>query len=97
MSVESDRPASYFASFRNFELRTWETSGRYSWTVKNSDTGEQLANGDAKDLPSAMVAAAEAAGADWGSVKWRGRDDETGELLKDEHESPAHQSEVESS
>jgi len=90
--MEPDQTVSYHACFRNFELRTWETNDRYWWTVKNSDTGEQLANGDARDLPSAMVAAAESAGADWGSVKWRGRDDETGEL-KDEHESPEHQSE----
>jgi hypothetical protein len=67
------KPASYCASFRNVELRTWENNGRYSWIVKSATAGEQIAEGDAADLPTAMVAAAEAAGADWGSVKWRGR------------------------
>ena len=82
--MQPDKPASYCASFRNFELRTWKTNGGYSWTVKNTNTGELTAEGDAADLPTAMVAAAEAAGADWGSVKWRGRADESDELVEAE-------------
>ena len=63
----------YVSSFRDRELKIWESGGGYQWSVTNSGNGEAI------DLESAMVAAAQAAGADWGSVKWRGaneRDDD---------------------
>ena len=63
--------ATYSASFRNIRLRAWESNGRYPWTVANSETGEIIAQGEAVSRENAMVAAAQAAGSDWGTVRWR--------------------------
>ena len=65
----------YTASFRNLELKTWDSDGRYPWTVTDSDSGAQVAAGESTDLMSAMVAAAQAAGSDWGTAKWRDPDE----------------------
>ena len=73
--MEEDR--SYFASFAGLELRTWEATGRYHWTVKSHSTGDELAAGEAADLASAMIAAAQVAGAEWGAVRWRSPGDES--------------------
>lgn len=73
--MQQEKPQSYFASFGQLDLRTQEANGRYAWTVKDSMTGDQIAGGEAADLPGAMVNAAEAAGAEWGAVRWRGRED----------------------
>ena len=69
----------YSASFRNLELRTWEANQRHCWSVNTAETAEPIASGEAVDLASAMVRAAEAAAADWGSVKWRRRGGESDE------------------
>ena len=68
----------YVASFRNRSLRTWETESGYMWQVTDSDAGEIIAEGEAASREDAMITAAGAAGADWGSAKWRrpGEEDE---------------------
>ncbi len=70
-----DQPA-YTAQFRNLELKIVTGNGTYLWTVARG--AEEVARGEAHELEGAMVAAAEAARADWGSVRWRGieEDDE---------------------
>ena len=68
-------PITYFASFRTLELMIWESQGRHSWRVTHPNKA-LIAQGDAPDLESAMVAAAQAAQADWGSVKWRAPDED---------------------
>jgi hypothetical protein len=73
--MEEER--SYFASLANLELRTWEASGRYCWTVKDSSTGDEIGGGEAADLASAMIAAAQVAGAEWGAVRWRSSGDDS--------------------
>jgi hypothetical protein len=59
------------ASFRNQNLRTWETNSGYPWQVTNSVTGELIAQGEAISRENAMIDAAQAAGADWGNARWR--------------------------
>jgi len=68
----------YAASFQNHDLRTWETEGGYLWKVTSSITGDVIAQGEALSLENAMIGAAQAAGADWGTARWRslGGDDE---------------------
>jgi hypothetical protein len=63
--------ATYCASFRNQELRIWESVEYCRWGVTNLETGDMIAQGEAADRASAMVSAAQAAQADWGSVRWR--------------------------
>lgn len=70
-------PATYSASYGHMELRTCQASGRYLWTVKNSHTGAETAHGEAADLAGAMIAAAEAVGAEWGAVRWHNREDKS--------------------
>jgi hypothetical protein len=68
----------YVASFRNHDLRTWETKSGYLWEVTKADTGETVAQGEAVSRENAMIDAAQAAGADWGNARWRspGEEDE---------------------
>jgi len=67
----------YDASFQNQNLRTWETKGGYLWKVTNSLTGEIIAQGEALSQENAMIGAAQAAGADWGSARWRSLGDDS--------------------
>lgn len=69
--MKQEETAAYSASFRNLELRIWATNGRYPWSVTNSATGEVTSQGEAADPESAMVDTAQAAEADWGTVRWR--------------------------
>jgi hypothetical protein len=65
---------SYTATFRDLELSVCETAGGYWWIVRNSQTGEEAGRGEttgSSGLEDAMVAAAQAARADWGVVRWR--------------------------
>lgn len=64
------------ASFRGQALRVWERGSGYCWSVGRADTGEMVAEGEARSREDAMVRAAEAAGADWGNAKWRRAEDE---------------------
>jgi hypothetical protein len=68
----------YVASFRDQNLRTWQTESGHLWEVTNSVTGEIIARGEALTRENAMIGAAEAAGADWGNARWRspGEDDD---------------------
>jgi predicted DsbA family dithiol-disulfide isomerase len=61
----------WVASFQNHNLRTWGTTSGYLWKVTNSVTGEIIAQGEAISREDAMIDAAQAAGADWGSARWR--------------------------
>ena len=61
----------WVASFKNQNLRAWETEDGYLWNVTNSVTGETIAQGEAVSREDAMIDAAQAAGADWGSARWR--------------------------
>ena len=76
MSQENTR--TYVASFQNHSLRTWEAENGNLWKVTNSVTGEIVAEGEALSRENAMIDAARAAGADWGSARWRslGEDNE---------------------
>lgn len=65
------KTATYSASFRNKALAIRESGEHWLWSVTNSETGEEVAEGEAIDRATAMVQAAEAAEADWGSAKWR--------------------------
>jgi hypothetical protein len=69
--MKLEKTAAYSASFRNQELRIWESKGCWPWSVTNPETGEVIAQGEAVDRDSAMVRASQAAEADWGSVRWR--------------------------
>jgi len=60
----------YFATLGDLELTVQESNDHYSWGVKNSKTGEEIAHGEAVHLEDAMVAAAQAAGAEWGAIRW---------------------------
>ncbi len=70
--MEQKEERTYRATLGELELKTWESSGRYPWNVMNSKTGEEVAVGEATGMADAMIAAAQAAGAEWGVVKWRG-------------------------
>jgi len=69
--MEDQGPRTYIATFRDLELRVRESNGRYIWTVTDSKTGRQTAQAEVAGLENAMVAAAQEAGADWGSIRWR--------------------------
>jgi hypothetical protein len=69
--MKQEKTATYSASFRNHELSIWESNGCCPWSVTNSETGEVIAQDEAVDRETAMVGAAQAAQADWGSVRWR--------------------------
>ena len=58
------------------ELRIWDSCGSFTWSMTNSETGQVMAKGEAADKTSAMIDAAQAAQADWGSVRWRRFDEE---------------------
>jgi len=68
--MEDQEPRTYFATFGNVELQICESNGRYRWTVTNSKTGSQTTQEEVAGLENAMVDAAQAAGADWGSIRW---------------------------
>ena len=69
--MEPKNPRTYFATLGDLELKTWESNGRYPWSVTHSNTGEETARGEAVDLESAMVGAAQAVQAEWGALRWR--------------------------
>ena len=48
----------------------WETINGYLWKVTNTDTDEIISQGEALSREDAMIDAAQAAGADWGSARW---------------------------
>ena len=60
----------WVASFQGRALRTWEEGDGYLWSVTESASGAIVAHGAVSDLEDALIAAAEAAGADWGNAKW---------------------------
>jgi hypothetical protein len=76
--MPQENPRTYVASFRNQNLRTWQTKNGYLWNVTDSVTGEIIAQGEALSQEDAMIGADQAAGADWGSARWRspGEDNE---------------------
>ena len=69
--MEDQEPRTYFARFRDVELRIRASNGLYIWTVTDSKTGSQTAQAEVAGLENAMVGAAQEAGADWGSIRWR--------------------------
>jgi hypothetical protein len=69
--LNQENTRTWVASFQNRNLRTWETNSGYPWNVTNSVTGEIIAQGEALSREDALIEAAQAAGADWGSAKWR--------------------------
>ena len=76
--MPQEKTRTYVASFQNQSLRTWEAESGYLWKVTNSVTGEIVAQGEALSRENAMIDAAQSAGADWGSARWRslGEDNE---------------------
>ena len=76
MMNDKQGPRTYFARLGDLELRTWESNGRYSWSVVNSKSGQETARGEAVDRESAMVAAAHAVQAEWGVLRWRSSEDD---------------------
>jgi hypothetical protein len=74
--MEHKKPRTYLATLGDLELKTWQSNGRYPWSVTNSKTGEEIAHGEVVDLENAMVGAAHAAGAEWGAVRWRDSEEE---------------------
>ena len=71
MNGKQTPPRTYFARLGDLELKTWESNGRYSWSVIESKAGHETAHGEAVDRESAMVAAAHAVQAEWGVLRWR--------------------------
>jgi hypothetical protein len=74
--MPQENTRTYVASFRDRNLRTWETESGYRWKVTNSDTEEIVGEGEALSMENAMIGAAQAAGADWGSARWRSPGDD---------------------
>ncbi len=76
--MPQENTRTYIASFQNHNLRAWEAENGYLWKVTNSITGEIVAQGEAISRENAMIDAAQVAGADWGSARWRslGEDNE---------------------
>jgi hypothetical protein len=80
--MDLNAPRSWRATFRHLELSICETTGGFAWMVRNSTTGEEAGSGEtagSSGLEDAMVAAAQAARADWGTVRWRRVGEEDGE------------------
>jgi hypothetical protein len=79
--MEQKEPRVYLATLGDHELKTWESNGRYSWSVTDSRTGMETAHGEAADRETAMVGAAHAVQAEWGVLRWRraGEEDEDDE------------------
>ena len=77
MMNDKQKPApTYFARLGDLELKTWESNGRYPWSVTDSRTGQETAHGEAVDRETAMVGAAHAVQAEWGVLRWRSSDAE---------------------
>jgi hypothetical protein len=74
--MEQKTPRTYLATLGDLELKTWESNGRYPWSVTNPRTGEEIARGEAISLENAMVAAAHAVQAEWGALRWRSNEAE---------------------
>jgi len=81
--MEQEEHRTYFATLGDMELRTWESNGRYPWSVTNSRTGEVIARAEAADRESAMVGAAQFVQAEWGSLRWRRSEGEEEESAED--------------
>ena len=69
--MEQKTPRAYFATIGDLELKILESSDRYEWIVTNSKTTEELARDEVVGLENAMVAAAQAARAEWGALRWQ--------------------------
>jgi hypothetical protein len=74
--MEQKAPRTYLATLGDLELKTWDSDGRYPWTVTNPTTGQEIARGEVIGLENAMVAAAQAVQAEWGALRWRSSDAE---------------------
>ena len=74
--MEQKSPRTYLAKLGDLELKTWESGGRYPWSVIDSKTGRETAHGEAADRESARVGAAHAVQAEWGALRWRRNDAE---------------------
>jgi hypothetical protein len=70
--MEQKTSRTYCATLGDLKLKTWESNGRYLWSVTNFKTQEEIAHGEVAGLENAMVGAAQAAQAEWGAVRWRG-------------------------
>lgn len=75
--MKPNEPRTYRATLGDLNLQTWESPDGFRWSVTHSQRGEAVAAGEAVDLPSAMVAAAQAAQAEWGAVRWSSSEGET--------------------
>ncbi len=71
-----ENATTFVASFRDQNLRIWETATSHLWEVTNAVTRVLIARGEAPTREDAMVAAAQTAGADWGNAKWRSPGDD---------------------
>ncbi len=69
--VEDSSRLAYVASLGDLRLEIHESNGRYHWSIQNVKTGEEIGRDEAAYLEEAMVGAAQAAGAEWGALKWR--------------------------
>ena len=74
--MEQKEGRTYLARLGDLELKTWECTGGYAWSVTDSKTGQETAHGEAADRESAMVGAAHSAQAEWGVLRWRRKGEE---------------------
>jgi hypothetical protein len=65
----------YFARRGDWQLQIAEGEGCYRWSATNAETGEKL-DAEAVGLENAMVSAAQAVQADWGTLRWRREGDD---------------------
>jgi hypothetical protein len=69
------RDGTYFATRGDWQLQITEDDGCYRWSATNAKTGEKL-DAAVVGLENAMVSAAEAVQADWGTLRWRREGDD---------------------
>lgn len=65
----------YRATFRELNLELEDDGGAWRWRVTDA-SGTAVAEGRSDVKETAMIAASEAAQADWGTVRWRRPGDE---------------------
>ncbi len=70
-AMDQNSARTYAAALGNLSLKIWVAEGGFRWIITNAETGADMARGESADLPGAMVAAAEVAGAEWGALRWR--------------------------
>ena len=69
--MNEEREHAHHAQVGDLHLETWKAPHRYSWTVRNTKTHQQIGTGEANSLDAAKLDAIAAAGLQGHAIMWR--------------------------